>query len=156
MREIKFRGKRVDNGEWVYRYYCFNPFFKRAEIFSFDSDRSYVYQVDHETVVQYTGLKDRNGVEIYEGDIVKFNGDMGTVAFECGCFGIGFNKTIDYDAMIDEIHEATGCNNDLCSCQNDNFISLWEIHWNYNEEENTLYSVEVIGNIYKNPELLGG
>ena len=39
-------------------------------------------------------------------------------------------------------------------CYNDNFISLWEMMWNYNQEENSCYVVEVIGNIYDNPELL--
>lgn len=39
---------------------------------------------------------------------------------------------------------------------NDNFISFWEIMWNYNQEENNCYVVEVIGNIHDNPELLKG
>ena len=64
MREIKFRGKRIDNGEWVYGYYLINPFFSRAEIFSFDNERSYVYEVDPATVGQYTGLKDKNDKDI--------------------------------------------------------------------------------------------
>ena len=129
MREILFRGKRMDNGDWVYGYYVhIGPVScQRTYIIPEYASALYVNEVDPSTVGQYTGLKDKNGKRIFEGDIAKVlqgkDKDIAYVGFENGAFML-YPKT-------GNIYERT----------------LWE-YW-YND-----WDVEVIGNITDNPELL--
>ena len=122
MREIKFKFWDTMLKEST-KYYSAPP----QDIFEFDQDR-YV-------ALQYTGLKDKNGVEIYEGDILKCNGGAEDffclIGFEEGCF----------------IAKMPWVKKDKEFCR----ASYPELKYYVNM---TFVSIEVIGNIFENPELL--
>lgn len=148
-REIKFRGKDSDTGEWRYGYYVQHekvtlcPVYENKEAFEkavventehyiiFDgfSDWNmtrafYRADVDGKTVGQYTGMKDCNGTEIYESDIVRIHGEeTGRIVWD--------EQEFTWAVIVKRIKNCLG-------------VSYWSS------------SLEVIGNIYDNPELIGG
>ena len=158
-----FKAKRLDNGEWEIgslialptgEYEISNkcnnppdsdPMWRRCVI---------THKVEPSTICQCTGLKYRNGRLIWENDVVELLGHRGVIKHACGGFGIVYRKNIDWGEIQSNIMRVTGCENILCACENDNFISLWEIYWNFNDEEDLLNIVDGIGNIFDNPELL--
>ena len=91
----------------------------------------------------FTGILDEDGDKICLGDGIKFLNTYGQVVFECGAYGIGFYDAIDWDFVREQIPIVTGCDNSLRACENDNFISFWEIMWNFNCEENLCSVVRI-------------
>lgn len=143
MRKILFRGKREDNGEWVGGYlnqhrgdqisdccgnavngcdYYINDFTAKIDTGLY----GVIYKIVPETAGQYTGLEDKNGVSVFEGDIVKYGDTIHQVVFEqrsgTAYFGLVYSpiETLPFGHYQD------------------------------------LKQIEVIGNIYDNPELLRG
>jgi len=117
MREIKFRGKRIDNGEWVYG--CLTRYSNHMSYIVVDvTESDGTYQVLTETVGQYTGLKDRDGQDIYEGDIIQHipSKGKGHVFFEKGVFKVEWQAIVSYLCdvrhnckVIGNIHDNPNC-----------------------------------------------
>lgn len=132
-REIKFRGKRVNGGEWVYGMTISNGTIKRKinNIFFEVAENKWV-GVLPETIGQYTGLKDKNGKEIYEGDILRLTGSTSNLAVE-----VVYNEEdTSFILKLTSINEVGA--RTLGS-----WLSLG-------------YECAIIGNVYDNPKMVKG
>lgn len=91
-----------------------------------------------------TGVYDENLNHLELEDKVSLFGMIGEVDYSCGAYGISFTQPIDWDLVESKILEVTGCDNNPCFCCNDNFISFWELMWNFNCEDNHCTVVKLI------------
>lgn len=131
MREILFRGKRKDNGEWVYGNYAVTDNNEKQH-FIFQN-KAFEFEVVPETVGQYTGITDDNGKKIFEGDILGVTNDDTDYDYITKVY-------LDCDTLCVDVQ---GQDYDYTSI---GFaIEIWDDECD---------QVEIIGNIYDNPELL--
>lgn len=135
MRETEFRGKSINDGKWYY-----GKLFTHNMILFLSDDEiekmscfdmcSYVEDVYEETVGEYTGRKDKNGKKIFDGDIVKYHTE-------------GYSFETDTIGVVEFCEGTFG----IASNKKQHFLSF------YNMSSYVRY-IEVIGNLYDNPELL--
>ena len=149
MREILFRGKRVNDGEWVFGYYMnakhhWNKLGVHEDWILCNACQNggwftllNKYAVDPSTVGQYTGLIDKNGVKIFEGDIVTFE-----------------DAVADYEGYHDDVFlnrgEVTYTERGMCLYfTNRQVVVMDDLFYKGTAD------CEVVGNIYDNPALAG-
>ena len=126
-REIEFRGKRIDTGEWIFGSYLHQYYSIKNQglidaIAYTEKNQTFRPQVDSETVGQFVGLQ--NGKKIFEGDIVT-----------------GINR-ITEEEIPQKVTFLNGC--------------FMFGNWNAHEYFNKHQFITVVGNIYDHPELMGG
>ena len=139
MREIMFRGKRLDNGAWetgslvIVRMGCHD-----AQYYIADKMTGYHTHVRPSTIGQYTGLKDKNGKRIFEGDIVAFE-----------------DAVADYEGYHDNVFVNRGAVSIYpyggVSFSNRQTVEMDDLY-----DTDDSIDAEVIGNIHGNQELLKG
>ena len=151
MREILFRGKRVDNDAWVEglliiiwgQYHIIQP-----------NDENTAYPIVLKTIGQFTGLTDKNGTKIFEGDIFKFEDEVWQSCYTpCGterdswkvenCGVVGFNEEL---SQYDFVRYKFGQNSVEANLHENHDMTFSEF----------ITDLEVVGNIYDHPELLEG
>ena len=137
-REIKFRGKRTTTGEWVYGYLTeIFTYAGHIQRYAIDTCQQYdadgisidIFEIISKTRGQYTGLHDKNGVEIYEGDIVSMADPV-----------LGGRVTVEM------VYAAPSFMVKFVPSLNSPIISISDL-WTFSDGE-------VIGNKFENPELV--
>ena len=108
MRDVLFKGKRVDNGEWREGYF-FKTWDKVFLLWGMTGDCPNMEEVVPETVGQFTGLCDKNGKKIFEGDIVESpNGTQGFIEWQNAECAFLVNIGDDWQTMDDCPYEVVG------------------------------------------------
>lgn len=155
MREILFKGKRIDNGEWVEGYYIYHikrTLYPCGDKLSPEDEQHAImcdgfsdwgmprdtvhYDIDPDTLCQYTGLTDKNGNKIFENDIVK-------------CCSVDITEK--YLEFVSEVffRDGTWLVREPDDCEDLLYGYDDSLKWVSHVPE-----IEVIGNVFDNPELL--
>lgn len=155
MRDILFRGKRIKDGKWMYGLLDdenhgadFTAILPNRN----DAARYVSWRVDPDTVGQYTGLQDKNGKRIFEGDIFKFPDEV-FESYDTSC-GTEYNSWDTENYGVVGFCEFTGRFDFVQYRFNQSSVDA-DLHENHNMEfHDFVCELEVIGNIHDNPELL--
>jgi uncharacterized phage protein (TIGR01671 family) len=141
MREILFRGKRSKDGEWVQGWFVGKtrnePYKLPRKKYTIIDENLIAHYIVPSTICQFTGLTDKNGTKIFEGDIVKTDEywcEIGVVKYGEGTFDSGIYR---YTGFYYE--------------DKDGYIDHHSLYQAKDEED---VKFVVIGNIFDNPELL--
>jgi len=135
MREIKFRGISKENNKWVFGFYGISAYCSQGTDFTIHPEVRTSIRIEGNTLGQYSGLKDKEGKEIYEGDILTDKDKNTTIVVwidEWAMFGCMFHDEWELYRLkgVKEIDES--------------------MFWTFPIENNQL---EVIGNIHENADL---
>ena len=128
MREILFRGKRIADGKWMYGLPSYDEYGNIEEIQVWDGEDISFCLVDPETICQYTGLTDKNGKKIWEGDILE------------GHLDDKFPEDVTREKVI--WHES-GWKTEEPGCVDKEYLDEFDAE-----------NFEVVGNVFDNQELL--
>lgn len=134
---------RYNNNNKIYDVFAIDFFHSTGQIVSLDRKETLMCKINLDNLIQCTGLKDKNGKLIYEGDILNLYVSTKKLYRYQVKFEIGSFMLVSKDEIFDFRNK-----------WNDNVYPLSQLYFEYQNEENSIWECEVIGNIYKNPELL--
>lgn len=148
MREILFRGKRVDDGKWIFGSFCMDALEQYnglcgvdgfIRLYDKEKGKMQSYEVERDTVGQFTGLLDKNGKRIFEGDLFRDESEdlTAVVIFKDGCFRLEWHGMTG--AWTESGFDECGGGYGITECES---VDYWYVH-----------DMEVIGNIHDNQGL---